>query len=247
VILQRSELHTVSGVFALDAVEGAEKERFSRHARRCQSCEAEVRGMRTAAARLAMATARQPPARMREHVMAAVDRTRQVPPVTGERPGRPDRGRSWRLRLAAVGAAAGGAAAAVFGITDAVTQHRLDAAQARSHALASVLAAPDAHLVTGVSDTGGTVTAIASRQRGEMVVSTSGLPSLPAARVYQVWLMGPPSIRSAGLLPSPQAGRTEPVLASGVQPADRVGITVEPAGGTSRPTTAPIITMALPG
>jgi anti-sigma-K factor RskA len=247
VILQRSELHTVTGVYALDAVEGAEKERFSKHARRCQSCAAEVRGMRTAAARLAMATARQPPARMREHVMSAVDRTRQVPPIASERRTRPDRGRSWRLRLSVAAAAAGVAAAAVFGVTDAVTQHRLDAAQARSHALAAVLAAPDAHLETGVSATGGTVTAVASRQRGEMVVSTSGLPPLPAAKVYQVWLMGPPSTRSAGLLPSPQAGRTQPVLASGVKPADRVGITVEPAGGTSTPTTGPIITMALPG
>lgn len=245
-MLQRSELHTVTGVYALNAVEGAEKDRFERHARRCQPCAAEVRGMRAAAARLAAVAVRQPPARMREQVLAAVDRTRQLPPVVSERQARPEPDRSWRLRLAAAAAVAGVAAAAVLGVTNAVTEHRLDVAQARNHAVAGVLAAPDARLVTGVTSTGGTVTAVTSRQHEEMVVTASGLPSLPAAKVYELWLMGPANTRPAGLLPGAHAGGTEPVLASGIRPSDRVGITVEPAGGTSRPTTAPIIAMTLP-
>ena len=44
---------------------------------------------------------------------------------------------------------------------------------------------------------------------------------------------------SAGLLS--RTGRAGPVLASGVEPGDRIGITVEPAGGTSSPTTTPVI------
>jgi hypothetical protein len=47
-----------------------------------------------------------------------------------------------------------------------------------------------------------------------------------------------PPIR-AGLLSG--SGRAGPVLASGVEPGDRIGITVEPAGGTSSPTTTPVI------
>jgi hypothetical protein len=51
--------------------------------------------------------------------------------------------------------------------------------------------------------------------------------------------MGPDGARSAGLLS--RTGRAGPVLASGVVPGDRIGITVEPAGGTSSPTTTPVI------
>jgi hypothetical protein len=44
--------------------------------------------------------------------------------------------------------------------------------------------------------------------------------------------------RSAGLLP----GGT--LLASAVAPGDRIGITVEPAGGSHRPTTAPVAVLS---
>jgi anti-sigma-K factor RskA len=47
--------------------------------------------------------------------------------------------------------------------------------------------------------------------------------------------------RSVGLLSVPD--QTGQLLASGVRAGDRIGITVEPAGGTSRPTTAPIVTV----
>jgi len=36
------------------------------------------------------------------------------------------------------------------------------------------------------------------------------------------------------------------VLATGVTSGDRIGITVEPAGGTSSPTTAPVIAIPVP-
>jgi hypothetical protein len=36
------------------------------------------------------------------------------------------------------------------------------------------------------------------------------------------------------------------VLASGLVAGDKVGVTVEPAGGTRQPTTAPILLMSLP-
>ena len=49
--------------------------------------------------------------------------------------------------------------------------------------------------------------------------------------------------RSAGLLAITGPGSASPVLASGVLPGDRLGITVEPAGGTAQPTTTPVVIM----
>jgi anti-sigma-K factor RskA len=64
--------------------------------------------------------------------------------------------------------------------------------------------------------------------------------------VYELWLLGPSTARPAGLLPQPSDGKTSPVLASGLEADDKVGVTVEPAGGTSSPTTTPILAMTLP-
>ena len=48
---------------------------------------------------------------------------------------------------------------------------------------------------------------------------------------------------AAGLLAFTSPGSTTPVLADGVLPGDRLGITVEPAGGTPQPTTTPVVVM----
>ena len=76
-------------------------------------------------------------------------------------------------------------------------------------------------------------------------ITTAGMPPLSANLVYQAWVMDPAGARSAGLLRAAPGGRTDPVLAAETGPGDRIGITVEPAGGTARPTTTPVVTMAL--
>jgi hypothetical protein len=58
--------------------------------------------------------------------------------------------------------------------------------------------------------------------------------------------MKPGDVRPAGLLSAPAAGRTAPLLADRLVAGDQIGVTVEPAGGTSRPTTTPILLMSLP-
>ncbi len=81
----RDDLHVLTGSYALDALTGSERDEFERHMHRCPSCEAEVRGLRETAARLAMAKEVQPPAAMQSRVLAATYRTRQLPPLAGAR------------------------------------------------------------------------------------------------------------------------------------------------------------------
>jgi anti-sigma-K factor RskA len=78
-----------------------------------------------------------------------------------------------------------------------------------------------------------------------VVFTSSGLPALPASEVYELWLIGERGVRPAGLLPSAGGESTTPVLASGLEAGDKVGVTVEPAGGTTSPTTTPIVVMAV--
>src|SRR5260370_41980835 len=77
---RRGGLPSLAGPYALDALDGgAEKDRLGGPRTRCQNGTSEVRGFRETATRLGMAAARQPPPEMRDRVMAAVARTRQVP------------------------------------------------------------------------------------------------------------------------------------------------------------------------
>ena len=250
----REELHTLSGVYVLDALDVAERDRFTRHLNRCQPCANEVRGLRETATRLAMAVAMSPPAHLRDRVLAAAAGTRQLPPDTEQLPGRRFlRSRRFRRsitarfpRPAAVLAAAAAAVAIVLGVTEAVTQRELGHVRAQTQAVEAVLSASDARLLTRATSGGGRVTVVVSQSRHALVLTTSGLPPLPAAKVYEVWFLSPGRTQPAGLLPSPTAGRTPPLVADGLTAGDRIGVTVEPAGGTSRPTTTPILLMSLP-
>ncbi len=256
---QRHDLHTLTGSYALDALRGEEFAEFEQHLSRCPSCMSEVRGLRETAARLALATAERPPAAMRGRVLTMAERTRQLPPLTDERPAR--RGtsrqarrawRAWIPRLSIAVAAVSVAAAVVLGVSQNSTQDQLNSirrqlttAEAHNHAITSVLAASDAHLVSSTTSRGGAVTAIVAPGQGKLVVVTSGLPALPASKVYELWLLGPSVAKPSGLLSEPRNGHTDPVVAAGLAAGDTLGVTVEPAGGTLKPTTAPIVDMSL--
>ena len=232
--------HVLTGSYALDALPDPERVEFERHLQHCPSCEAEVRGLRATAARLAMAQALQPPPGMEQRVLAAAYRTRQLPPLPTDRLRAARDHRRAQVarrfaprRIAAFAAAASVAAAVALGITQVSTQHRLESTQASNAAISRVVTAPDARIETARTSAGGSVTVVASAALREAVVTGTGTP--PAGRVYQVWVMSPSGARSAGLMAGPST-----VLASAVVPGDRIGITVEPAGGTSKPTTTPV-------
>ena len=141
--------------------------------------------------------------------------------------------------------AAAVAAAVALGVIQSSTQHRLDQAQAASRSIAAVLAAPDARLTVHRTTAGGVATVVASRSRHALIISTAGLPALHGGKVYELWFLSGQTARRAGLLPAPAAGRTAPLLASGLAAGDAVALTVEPAGGTSHPTTKPIVVVPL--
>lgn len=235
------DLHLLTGAYAADALAGPELAQFERHLERCPACAAEVRELRETAARLGLATAIAPPPAMRDRVLTAAARTRQLPPSERKLPALGGaRLRRLPRPLTAAALVAMAAAIAVLAVFQARTQHQLDEAQAGNQAVAAVLAAPDARIQTISATVGGTVTAVTSARDHEGVITTAGMPALPGSRVYQLWVMSGSGARSAGLMRAGGSVATAPVLASGVQPGDRLGITIEPAGGSSQPTSAPV-------
>jgi anti-sigma-K factor RskA len=251
----REDPHTLAGAYAMDAVDIQDRARFGQHLAGCESCRQEVRGLREAAAALAAATAVEPPAPLRDAVLHAAARTRQMPPLPGQEteplPARhggrgrrrwPVRGR-WASRLVAGLAAAAVAVAVGLGASSyAHMQHGLDQAQGRDHTVAAVLSAPDARMVRGHVSTGGTATVVMSRHMGMLVFTAADLRALPTAKSYELWLIGPSGSKPAGMLAGPGRGSmVGPMVVSGVPAGDRVGLTVEPAGGSPQPTSRLIL------
>ncbi|MGW0546806.1 anti-sigma factor [Streptomyces altiplanensis] len=248
--MSTAELHTLTGAYALHALTPEERAEFERHLKDCPSCAQEVRELTATAARLGLAMTVTPPAVLKEEVMRRITSERQDPPEVPLSTRVPSPGRRGRALPRLVLAACLAAAAAFGGVAAWQHQEAQDAqeqaqrAQQRSEALAAVLAAPDAKVTTGRIADGVTGTVVVSRERDKAVFLASGMPEPPRGKVYQLWF-DDGAMRSAGLMDrSALSGSATAVLMDGpVGTARGMGITVEPAGGSAQPTTAPLALM----
>jgi anti-sigma-K factor RskA len=248
----RVKPHALTGAYAVDAIDDeTERGRFEHHMRRCQGCAAEVRGMAETATRLAFAAAQPAPPQLRERVLQAVSRTRQLPPLieAQRQPGaRRDATKprtALRPRPAWLVVAASLIVVIALAVTLVQTRIQLDRARTQQARIAAVLAAPDARAISQATSAGGTATVVYSRARHALVVTSAQLPPPPQGKVYELWLLGPPKVRPAGFLRPARNGASAPVLVPGLVSGDQLGVTVEPAGGTPKPTTTPILVVPL--
>ncbi|MEU7579810.1 anti-sigma factor [Streptomyces sp. NPDC041068] len=244
-----ADLHTCTGAYVLHALAPAERAEFERHLADCTACAQEVRELAATTAHLGLAVATQPPPHMKEQVMARITGVRQEPPRVPQRGGV----RTWSRSLPRLALAACLAAATALGGT-AVWQHRsaeearqqAQRAERQADALAAVLAAPDARTSTGRLGGDATATVVVSRARDRAAVLVSDLPKPEDGRVYQLWFDdGGKKMRSAGFLQG-SGGESATLLDGPVGDASGMGVTVEPAGGSAQPTTAPLALLAFP-
>ena len=267
------DLHTLSGAYALDALPPDERELFTAHLTRCEPCRQEVAEFGEAAARLGQAVAVTPRPELRAATLRAAALTSQLAPEVGpgvepepapggaagprlvRRPapgtgtGGPSGARPGTFRPAWLAAAA--AVILVVAITLAVVTHgaigRLHSNQRQAHMIAAVLTAPDAVMLSSKVRTGGMATVVMSHRERALVFSASGLRRLPPGRAYELWVMWPGGQRAAGMLTMPTSGAAGPAVIPGLAAGDAIGLTVEPAAGSPRPTTVPILVMRLGG
>jgi anti-sigma-K factor RskA len=168
-------------------------------------------------------------------VLRAARQTRQHLPAHAPR--RPLASRRVIVLIGAPVAAALIVIAVVFGLASSNANQQLDQAEQRSQAVAAVLTARDARMMTGQVAGGGSATVVMSHRMGELVFTAAGLPPLPAASGYELWLTGSDGVRAAGMLRPGSYGMAGPVIASGIGQGDHLMLSVEPAGGTRHPTT----------
>ncbi|MER7674907.1 anti-sigma factor [Kitasatospora sp. NPDC096128] len=247
--MSAADLHALTGAYATHALDPGENAEFERHLAGCPACTQEVAEFAATLARLGAADSVVPPEALKASVMAALPTLRQEAPRTAAPPADTRRlarlRRGWpKLALAACLAVAIGTAGV------AVQEHReADRARARAVALqqqqdlvAGLLAAPDARTATGAAAGGagvGTVVWSAGRDRAAFLAS--GLPAPAAGRTYELWFDDAGTMRPAGLLPG---GDGALLLSGPLAGARGVGVTVEPAGGSAHPSSAPVVLLS---
>ena len=223
-----TDIHTLAGAYALDAVDDLERAAFARHLDGCQSCALEVAELLNTAARLTDPTWAAPPAGLREAVLAEVGRTPQLRQRSGARQVRstPVAWRRWTAAAVAAGLLAAGAGV----VSRAVADGQVRDERARAARVNEVLGAPDAQLRT-VAMAGGQVTLVVSASRNAGVAILSGLDDPGAGQGYQLWLVrGSDSYRAVGLLGTGRNGGSVTIAA--LDSSDAFGVSREPAGGS---------------
>jgi len=115
----------------------------------------------------------------------------------------------------------------------------LDKKNSEQGAMLRVMGSPGAKMIPltpqGSVNAGGEL--VCDTLGGQWVVSAT-LPAAPPGKVYQLWFVTPTAPRSAGLLETDAAGHGFKILTlpADVGPVNAAAVTLEPAGGSEKPT-----------
>lgn len=230
--------------YVMDAQDEVSRRRADQHLKHCAQCRAEVAEWREATSVLAESPAHvDPPAALRDSILAAASTTPQdsidaeIEPTRDDTP-EPTTGPKQPPRLRARWLLAAAAAVVLLvagGVTVAV--HPWSQSQTVS-AVAKVTSAPDAQRASKPVD-GGSLEMVFSTAQEKAVATLRGVAPAADGKVYQAWLITPSGMVDAGLL---QPGKPT-VLNGSIAHAKGAAVTVEPAGGSTQPTSKPIVSI----
>jgi anti-sigma-K factor RskA len=261
----------LSGAYALDALTPAEAAEFEHYLARSEEARVEAAELSDTAVALGLATQPvQPSAGLKADLMARLASTPQLPPIAApaapsasDVPSAPAaplasdvpsasaaslgpaEGRArlrWFQRPAVLAGSLAAALALFFGglfVGQAINTN--DFEQQQAAALADINAAPDAQRASTVTVEGQPATLVWSGELGLSALLIEDLPPLPEGKDYQLWYMNPDGAFSAGTFDSSGDGTVWRVLEGTMKAGDQVGVTVEPDGGSTEPTTDPIV------
>ncbi len=212
-------LHELTAAYALDALDPDERQAFEAHLAGCERCRDEVAELAAAAASLAYAAApAAPPPLLRARILDAARAER--PNVVPLRP-------RWANPVAAAAVVAACAAIAL-GVWNVSLHQQLSTAH--TEAIRSV----------PVSGHSGSVI-VSSGGSGAIVLSA--LPAAPAGKTYEAWVIRGEVAAPAGTFRG-GAPTTYVKLSRRVPSGAKVAVTIEPAGGSAQPTSAPFVVSA---
>ena len=114
-------------------------------------------------------------------------------------------------------------------------------ANQQADALAAINAAPDEQHAAASVATGGKATLVWSLSLGKSALIVNGLSSLPSDKTYEAWYINSKGVPTGAGTFQATGSHTWRVLNGTMTSGDTIGVTVEPAGGSTAPTTKPIV------
>ncbi|TMK75208.1 MAG: hypothetical protein E6G45_13905 [Actinobacteria bacterium] len=220
------EPHDLVASYALDALEEDERASFERHLAECERCSAQLAELQGSVGALAYAAeGPSPPAALRGKILDAARADRGAEVMF--------RRRSWALPAVAAIAAAAAMVAIGLGIWATSLSRSLDNerdAKAAYDRAARLLAAKAT--ATPLSGADGSLL-VAPDGRAAIVIC--GLGSAPSEKTYEAWVIRGTTPQPAGLFRG--GSHCAPVLLTrSVSSGSTVAVTVERAGGVTKPT-----------
>ncbi len=238
-MMTHDEAASLLAALSLHAVEPEEAARVEAHVRTCARCQLELDGLRETAAALGTSVETLPEG-LWSSIASRLDAPRAAPPAAvtliGEGPS--------RRRLASLPRALALAAAAVIVVlavslvnaNSRVSRLQGALALARQGVVAQALATPG-HRVVILTAGASRVAEFVLVPGGRGYLVSSSMPALGSGRTYQLWAIVDGSPISLGLLgPSPRSVAFTLADAH----ATVLAVTVEPVGGSVRPTSSPV-------
>ncbi|HZQ30942.1 MAG TPA: anti-sigma factor [Mycobacterium sp.] len=214
------ELLELATPYALNAVSDTERDDIERRlaaapAAVADAFRAEVRSIRETMAAVSVTTQVEPPADLRQRVIAAV--------------GAPTRRKHWRT--AALAAAA--VLVVALSVLSAVLALRPSPPPSTEQ---QVIAAADLKTVSEPIPAGGTATILYSRDKNAGVLVMTDVAPPPPHSVYQMWLIDNQKPKSAGTMSAQVVHPATTAVLNDLGPASALAFTVEPGTGSPQPT-----------
>jgi anti-sigma-K factor RskA len=245
---QNDEAHLLSGAYALNAVTPEEAELVESAMQDSEELRSEVVGLTDTAVALGLGLPQMsPPPALRAKLLDAIDSIPQVAavdePSEDETPIPPmpagdhvvTRRRRRRRPMALLALAA--AAVVLFGGGFLVQRTLLEPQSQYS----AVTQAADAHTIKAAVRGGGTATVSWSNSEHRTAVVLNGVTA-PAGKVLQLWSIRGTTVTSAGLY---ENGEKFAVISGTPSSDESLAVTIEPDGGSTRPSPDRVVTVTL--
>jgi anti-sigma-K factor RskA len=253
--MTRKDDASLSGAYALHALDADEAKAFEAHIAESEASRNEATELADTAVLLGLAVAPEtPPASLKASIMAQLGSTPQLDREPAAETSADARfsGRAeakaqarWFQRPvnAIIGVAAAvaliiGGGVAVNAISTNVTQ------SAAANQLAAIQSASDSQSLKGTVAGGGEATLVYAASLKSSALIVNGMNALPADKVYELWYIDDKGARPAGTFTVGPDGTMWQVLEGEMNHGDTVGVTVEPHGGSTTPTTDPVLVLA---
>jgi anti-sigma factor RsiW len=224
------DFHELTAAYALDSLDEQDELAYEEHLRTCPRCREDLAAVQDTAGLLAYGTAAQaPPPALRERILKQ---------VRSERAGVVPIRRRWALPAAASIAAVAAMAALGLGIWASSLRSDLKAEQEARTGLEQVVSVISDPRSERASATVGSGTLVVS-PTGAAALVLSGLDPAPRGKTYEIWVAEDRAPEPAGLFQT-TGDRTHVALTRPVPTGATVLVTLEPAGGRTQPSGAPL-------